>query len=200
MFVVLPHPPTAILLPVVMAVMPLVFPPLPATAAVAPAISLPPEPGSSSVVADGPWQPPVDAPIVDYFRPPAHRYGPGNRGLEYATGRGQRVGAVAAGTVVFAGQVGGRLFVVVAHSPDLRSTYAYLDRIVVTKGESVTPGQRLADAAPGFHLTARHHGRYIDPLPLFGWRYRVRLVAPEIPSASVAYHSREGGIPPRRAL
>ena len=199
-FVVLPHALTAVLLPVVMAVLPLVLPPLSTIAAVAPAISVPPEPGPPSVVADGPWQPPVEAPIVDYFRPPAHRFGPGNRGLEYATGRGQPVGAVAAGTVVFAGQVGGRLFVVVAHGPDLRSTYAYLDRIVVTKGESVTRGQRLAAAAPGFHLTARHHGRYIDPLPLFGWRYRVRLVAPRIPSASVAYRPTEGGILPRRAL
>lgn len=199
MFVVLAHVLSAVLLPVVIAIAPLSSPPSTAPAAAA-VSAVAPEPGSPSVVVDGPWQPPVDATIVDYFRAPTHRYGPGNRGLEYATRRGQRVGAVAAGTVVFAGQVGGRLFVVVSHGPDLRSTYAFLDRIVVTEGASVARGQRLATAAPGFHLTARYHGRYIDPVPLFGWRYRVRLVAPGMGPASATSRSTEGGIPPRRAL
>lgn len=159
-----------------------------------------PDPGSVPGAAEGTWQPPVDSVIVDFFRPPAHPYGPGNRGLEYATRRGQRVGAVAAGTVVFAGQVGGRLFVVVTHGAGLRSTYAYLDRITVAEGDSVSPGQRLATAATGFHLTARLDGRYIDPLPLFGWRYRVRLVTPGASPASPTSRSGQGGIVPWRAL
>ncbi len=123
------------------------------------------------------WQHPVDAPIVDHFRPPSGPYGPGNRGLEYATRAGQAVVAVAAGQVAFAGFVGGDRFVVIAHSPDLRSTYAYLDRIDVSVGDTVIGGQRIAAAAPGFHLTARVRGVYVDPLAYMGISWSVRLVS-----------------------
>lgn len=127
------------------------------------------------------WRHPVDAPIVDYFRPPSSRYGRGNRGLEYGTTRGQPVVAVADGKVVFAGQVGGQRFVVVTHGPALRSTYAYLERIHVAVGESVVSGQRLAAAASGFHLTARRHGVYVDPLLYLGRSWSVRLVSSRPP-------------------
>ncbi len=200
MFVVPPRLLPAVLLSFIIAVTPPMSPPPVTTGAVARASSVASQPEPPSVAIDGLWQPPVDGPIVDYFRAPTHRYGPGNRGLEYGTRQGQPVGAVAAGVVVFAGQVGGRLFVVVSHSPDLRSTYAYLHSIAVSEGERVTTGQRLAAAAPGFHLTARYRGRYIDPLPLFGWHYRVRLVAPGTRPTSAPRRVAEGGIPPRRAL
>ena len=41
------------------------------------------------------YQPPVDAEVVDGFRPPATRFGAGNRGLEYATTPGTEVRAAA---------------------------------------------------------------------------------------------------------
>ena len=44
------------------------------------------------------YQPPVDAPVVDEFRAPATPYGPGNRGLDYATTPGTVIGAIGAGT------------------------------------------------------------------------------------------------------
>ena len=47
---------------------------------------------------------PVDAPVVDGFRPPTTPYGPGNRGLEYATVAGTEVRAAAGGRVTFAGR------------------------------------------------------------------------------------------------
>jgi murein DD-endopeptidase MepM/ murein hydrolase activator NlpD len=125
------------------------------------------------------WRQPVDAPIVDFFRPPSNPYGPGNRGLEYRTTPGQAVTAVADGEVVFAGQVGGRMFVVVAHSASLRSTYAFLHRVVVARGDQVSQGQLVATAGTGLHLTARVNGRYVDPLPYFGMRWSVRLVPVE---------------------
>ena len=123
------------------------------------------------------WQHPVDAPIVDHFRPPGNRYGPGNRGLEYGTTVGQTIAAVAPGEVVFAGQVGDEKFVVVAHSPTLRSTYAYVLDIVVAVGDRVVGGQRLATAKPGFHLTARVRGLYVDPMLFLAQEWSVRLVA-----------------------
>jgi murein DD-endopeptidase MepM/ murein hydrolase activator NlpD len=51
------------------------------------------------------YRPPVDAPIVDAFRPADPDWTAGNRGLEYATSPGTAVSAAAAGEVVFAGPV-----------------------------------------------------------------------------------------------
>ncbi len=124
------------------------------------------------------WIPPVDAPIVDPFRPPASRYGPGNRGLEYGTSGGEAVWAVADGTVTYVGSIGGSRFVVVSHPDGLRSTYAYLQDWQVVRGQRLVQGQRLGTAGPGFHLTARLGEEYIDPELLFGGaEVVVRLVA-----------------------
>lgn len=112
------------------------------------------------------WRAPVSADIVDYFRPPENPYGPGNRGLEFNTSPGDPVTAVAGGKVVFAGPVGGSRFVVVAHGPQLKSTYGYLEQVQVRAGQTVQRAQPLATAETGFHLTARRSDRYIDPLPL----------------------------------
>ena len=43
------------------------------------------------------YLPPVEAPVADPFRPPTTPYGPGNRGLEYATAPGTPVRAAADG-------------------------------------------------------------------------------------------------------
>lgn len=142
--------------------------------------SVSPVSSQSPLVADAapvPWRHPVDAPIVDYFRAPAGPYSAGNRGLEYGTRSGQAVVAVADGVVTFAGSVGGQRFVVVAHTPVLRSTYAYLDRIDVSAGDAVRRGQRVATAARHFHLTARLRDVYVDPLRYLTSSWSVRLVA-----------------------
>ncbi len=110
------------------------------------------------------WRHPVDAPIVDGFRPPSDPYGPGNRGLEYGTAPGARVTAVAGGTVTFAGSVGRSKFVVVQHPDGIRSTYGYLLDIDTEPGRPVVAGQPIASARAGFHLTARRGGTYLDPL------------------------------------
>lgn len=124
------------------------------------------------------WVPPIDAPIADPFRPPESRYGAGNRGIEYAVSGGEAVVAVAAGRVTFVGAVGGSRFVVVSHPDGLRSTYAFLTEILVVKGQSVEPGQRIGRAGVGFHLTARLGDEYVDPALLFsGAVASPRLVA-----------------------
>lgn len=127
---------------------------------------------------DEPHQPPVDAPIIDAFRPPDGPYAPGNRGLEYDTNPGQVVRASADGVVTFSGQVGGNLFVTVRHSPSLRTTVGFIDSVGVETGEWVSKGQPIAVAGHTMHFTARWNGNYIDPETLFQ-RYRVvvRLVA-----------------------
>lgn len=127
---------------------------------------------------DEPHQPPVDAPVIDVFRPPTGPYGSGNRGLEYDTSPGQNVHASAAGVVTFSGQVGGHLFVTIRHSPSLRTTVGFVDAVLVGTGDRVSKGQVIAIAGHTMHFTARQRGTYIDPMLLFQ-RYRVvvRLVA-----------------------
>ena len=132
------------------------------------------------------WRTPVDAPIVDPFRPPANPYGGGgNRGLEFGTGGGEPVIAVDDGRVTFVGPVGGDRWLVVAHDSGLRSTYGPLATTTVIRGESVVGGSRIGTAGPGLHLTARAAGRYLDPAPLLdGSCGRARLVARRALSAS----------------
>ncbi|MEA2974423.1 MAG: hypothetical protein QOG82_2881 [Actinomycetota bacterium] len=114
------------------------------------------------------YQPPVDAPIVDGFRPPAERWSAGNRGVEYATTSGEPVAAAADGVVAFAGQVGGQLHVVVLHADGVRTTYAFLRSIDVRRGDTVGQGQRVGTAADTVHFGARIGDVYVDPVLLFG--------------------------------
>ncbi len=124
------------------------------------------------------WQHPVDAPVIDGFRPPSNPYGPGNRGLEYDTAPGDLVSAVTSGVVTFAGPVGGRVFIVARDASGLRVTYSYLERSDVEVGDTVSRGDPIATADTGMHLTVRDGDSYIDPLPLMAdYRcFTVRLV------------------------
>jgi murein DD-endopeptidase MepM/ murein hydrolase activator NlpD len=124
---------------------------------------------------------PVDAAVVDPFRPPAGPYGPGNRGLEYGTELGQAVVAVADGTVRFAAPVGGAPVVVIDHGGGLVSTYVRLLEGSVARADRVVAGTPVAVADVGFHLTARLDGRYIDPAALLDRPcIGVRLVVPPV--------------------
>jgi pimeloyl-ACP methyl ester carboxylesterase len=114
------------------------------------------------------YRPPVDAPVVDPFRPPAQKWSAGNRGLEYATTSGEPVAAAADGVVAFAGQVGGQLHVVVLHADGVRTTYAFLRSIDVHRGDTVAQGQRVGTAADTVHFGARIGDVYVDPMLLFG--------------------------------
>jgi murein DD-endopeptidase MepM/ murein hydrolase activator NlpD len=132
-------------------------------------------------------QPPAPAPGSGYawpvwpavvrarFRPPAHPYGPGHRGVDLAGRPGQPVFAARGGTVVFAGPVGGRGVVSVQHDDGLRTTYAPV-RPVVAAGASVAGGQLIGRLEPGLtgcpDPACLHWGvrrgpvEYVDPLVL----------------------------------
>jgi hypothetical protein len=114
------------------------------------------------------YRPPVDAPVVDPFRPPPEDWNAGNRGLEYATTPGTPVTASAAGEVVFAGQVGGTLHVVVLHDDGIRTSYSFLATISVHRGDKVRQGQVVGTAGDRFHFGARAGDAYLDPAKLFG--------------------------------
>lgn len=114
------------------------------------------------------YEPPVQAPVSDPFRPPLHRFGPGNRGLEYATRPGEPVRAIGDGRVAFAGQVGGRLVISIDHPDGLRSSLVGLATLGVGRGEWVQRGQVVALAVGSLHLGVRRDGVYLDPAGLFG--------------------------------
>ncbi len=124
---------------------------------------------------------PVDGRVIDGFRPPSSPYGPGNRGLEYATTPGQGVRAAADGEVTFAGRIGASAHVVVLHPDGLRTSYSFLSATSVQRGDQVVQGQVVGIAGPVVHFGARAGERYIDPnLLLGGGPVEVHLVPVEL--------------------
>ena len=132
---------------------------------------------------DDPWpyRWPVLAPVVDPFRPPSTPYGPGNRGVEMATTPGQTVVAAREGRVTFAGPVAGSLYVTVLHPDGVRTSYAYLASITVTRGQVVAAGQPLGTTGSRFHVGARIGDAYVDPAILFGGRGAGRVWLVPVP-------------------
>ncbi|KAA0234689.1 MAG: hypothetical protein JJLCMIEE_02254 [Acidimicrobiales bacterium] len=133
-------------------------------------------PAAAVAAAEDDYRPPTDRPVLDGFRPPPHPYGPGNRGIEYATSPGDPITAIGAGKVIFAGEVAGALHVTVLHPDGLRSSYSFLLRIAVTTGQPVRAGDLLGAADRGFHLGVRAGDEYIDPESIFGGAGHARLV------------------------
>src|SRR5437588_4187991 len=147
-----------------------------------------------AAAAGGGYQPPVTAPVADPFRPPSSTYGPGNRGVDYATVPGTQVKAAADGEVVFAGQVGGALHVVVLHGDGIRTSYSFLSSIRVQRGDRVTQGQVVGTTGPQpFHFGARAGDAYIDPALLFSTGPPdVHLVPDSEPRPQSEAHERSG--------
>jgi murein DD-endopeptidase MepM/ murein hydrolase activator NlpD len=113
------------------------------------------------------YQAPIEAPVVDGFRAPATRYGPGNRGIEYVTPAGAAVRAAADGTVTFAGPVAGSLDVTVRHADGVRTSYVGLASIRVRAGETVRRGDLVGTTTERVHVGARRGEDYIDPASLW---------------------------------
>jgi len=120
------------------------------------------------MVAGIAYEPPVDAPITDPFRPPLTPYGPGNRGIDYATEPGASVRAAADGMVVFAGPVAGGLHVTVLHADGIRTTYSFLAAIRVRERQAVRGGDVVGLTGATLHIGARRGDTYIDPASLWG--------------------------------
>jgi murein DD-endopeptidase MepM/ murein hydrolase activator NlpD len=147
---------------------------------VADVVPAPPDPAPGALYA-WPLRPGV---VRGVFRPPAHPYGPGHRGVDLGGVPGQPVYAARAGSVVFAGPVGGRGVVSVQHDDGLRTTYAPV-RPAVTAGSAVDGGQVIGLLDPGLagcpDPACLHWGvrrgpvEYVDPLVLLR-PPRVRLL------------------------
>lgn len=126
--------------------------------------------GSGGSGASGPT-------VLRPFEPPAHRWGPGHRGVDLAGFIGEPVSAAGTGTVLYAGHLVNRDVVVVGHG-DLRTSYEPV-RPELPVGAHVTVGERIGTLEAGhcatvacLHwglLTGRAHRTvYYDPLILLG--------------------------------
>ncbi len=116
------------------------------------------------------YQAPVPGPIIEPFRPPTSPYGPGNRGVDYATVPGEDVVAPADGLVTFAGPVAGTLHVVVLHADGIRTSMSFLAGVRVTRGQRVGRGQPVGWAGSAMHFGARRGELYLDPTSLLSAR------------------------------
>jgi murein DD-endopeptidase MepM/ murein hydrolase activator NlpD len=122
--------------------------------------------------AAGTWVWPVTGPVIRGYDPPDDPYGSGHRGIDIAAAVGTRVRAADAGTVTFAGEVGGQLFVTVNHGGGLASTYSWVSQLLVRKNDSVARGQTIALSGAGhpgsavahLHFGAKLDGNYVDPM------------------------------------
>lgn len=117
--------------------------------------------------------------VLRLFDPPATPWGAGHRGVDLHTDPGATVVAAAPGTVVFAGQVGGRGVISIElagdDGPPMRITYEPV-RATVAAGEEVTAGQPVGILESGpyhcdrpcLHWGFKESGtrRYQDPLSL----------------------------------
>lgn len=121
------------------------------------------------------YRPPVREAVSQPFSLPKGPYGPGNRGLEYQTSRGEVVAAIGDGVVQFAGPVGGFIAVTIHHPDGLRSSYSYLESASVAVGDNVLAGTEIGRSSDRLQLGVRSGGKYLDPALLFA-RVVLRLV------------------------
>ncbi len=144
------------------------------------------------VFAAGSWTWPVTGPVIRTFDPPEDPFGSGHRGIDIAAPAGTPVVAAEAGTVTFAGRVGGELFVTVDHGGGLASTYSWLSTAAVGRNDVVGRGQVIASSGTGhpgslepahLHLGAKLNGEYVDPLDYLSASSVVGLIrlAPLVP-------------------
>lgn len=119
------------------------------------------------VSAAGDCRLPVDAPVIDGFRPPTEPWLAGNRGLTFDTVAGASVRSVGAGTVTFAGEIAHHRYVTIRRGDGADVTYSYLDATRLAVGDSVTVGDPVGvTGSEPFHLGHRRDGVYLDPGPL----------------------------------
>ncbi len=87
---------------------------------------------------------------------------------------GQPVNAAAAGRVVYAGTglIGYGQLIIIKHDDTYLSAYGYNDRVLVSQGDDVARGQKIAEMGlgpqrePRLHFEIRRNGTPVNPLQL----------------------------------
>jgi lipoprotein NlpD len=135
---------------------------MPAPAAVAPTT----DNKAAAGEPDSQWAWPSRGKVLDRFDE-AH-----NKGIDIGGNVGDPVYAANDGQVVYSGNslpAYGKL-VIIKHTDDYVSVYAHNNEILVTQGQAVKRGQRIADlgmtdaSSPRLHFEIRRRGTPVDPL------------------------------------
>lgn len=114
------------------------------------------------------WQWPAQGPLIARFQSNASL----NKGIDIAGQLGQPVFSAANGTVVYAGRglIGYGDMIIIKHDDDFLSAYAHNSRLLVTEGEQVRVGQKIAEMGSSgtdrvkLHFEIRRRGQPVDPL------------------------------------
>jgi murein DD-endopeptidase MepM/ murein hydrolase activator NlpD len=112
---------------------------------------------------------PVNAPITSPF---GWRWGRMHEGIDLGAAYGTPIAAAAAGTVIYAGWLGGYgNLTVIDHGGGLATAYGHQSRIAVGVGEQVAQGQIIGyvgstghSTGPHLHFEVRVNGQAVDPL------------------------------------
>jgi murein DD-endopeptidase MepM/ murein hydrolase activator NlpD len=112
---------------------------------------------------------PVSAPITSPF---GWRWGRIHEGIDLGAPYGSPIHAAAAGTVIYAGWLGGYgNLVVVDHGGALSTAYGHQSQIAVSSGQHVEQGDVLGyvgstghSTGPHLHFEVRINGQAVDPL------------------------------------
>jgi peptidoglycan hydrolase-like protein with peptidoglycan-binding domain len=114
---------------------------------------------------------PVRAPIGDRFGPRENRF---HAGVDFTASSGALVRAGRSGRVAFAGWNSGGFgyLVILRHGYGVRTMYAHLSRILVSRGQRIATGGRLGRVGasghafgPHLHFEVRVRGAAVNPLP-----------------------------------
>ncbi|MBD3751382.1 MAG: M23 family metallopeptidase [Micrococcales bacterium] len=112
--------------------------------------------------------------ILTAYVAPAHRYGPGHRGVDLALFGIRTVRSPAAGVVQFSGRVVDRDLITIDHGNGLVTT---LEPVTspLSRGDRVARGDEVGVVSEGghtpvgaVHFGVRWQGEYINPLVLLG--------------------------------
>ena len=121
------------------------------------------------VTADpGKWLWPAEGRIISNFKP----NDPARKGIDIGGNEGQAIIASAAGEVVYSGSglIGYGELIIIKHSERLLSAYAHNQKRLVTEGQIVAGGERIADMGKTdrnqamVHFEIRLNGNPQDPL------------------------------------
>ena len=132
--------------------------------------SRPAAPAPRAAVAEPDWRWPTRGNLVARF---GDRSSIGT-GIGVAGTLGQDIVATAAGRIVYSGSGlpdYGQL-IIIEHNEAWLSAYGYNQRVLVSQGQSVAAGQKIAEMGPGpggtprLHFEIRRNGDPLDPVPL----------------------------------